>query len=338
MGFVFESVQQWQDAACDLEMEDKTLYDLDGSQLKSASKIEKVHYVCLQAVWVIRKPGQFKPDRWDLVLDYADKQLGEDESWQLYLATIDRDTSGLIRPSLPAPRLGTFSLVYYKQRLLKNLIATERKKVIFNTDYSPVSHRTRAQARAQAATDSLKTPVKQLPKFMTSSFGGDSAIGGSSMAGIKEGDATSDREDEEISPDMSKQTPRTRIEALSPTSPDSFSTGESTKDEAIVNSALVALLNAITIHDPMTKGHWTERRKRFLVKAAQSTKIYEAITDGHLSNFDDSNHSRIILEVKPMHRQNVPEVRRQETAQMAAWIFAEPNPKQASNSEDKIYR
>jgi uncharacterized membrane protein len=93
----------------------------------------------------------------------------------------------------------------------------------------------------------------------------------------------------------------------------------------MVNSALVALLNALTIHVPAVQGHWTERRKRVVVEAAGPVKLYEAITDGHLCNFEANTHSRVILEVKPVDRDTVPEVRRQESAQMAAWIFAEPN-------------
>jgi hypothetical protein len=325
MSLIFDSRLKWLAAAKALNLEDKSLYDLDKSQLKSASKIDEVQYISLRAIWTRCQPAMFEPDRWDLSLKQADRILDDDKSWKSYLTTIDRDTSGARRSVLPSPQLGTFSLVYYKQRILKNLTATKRDKIFTNTDYSPVAHRTRTMIRARAAVDSFQTPVKELMGLRIDGPSRAGGIGGVLMAGEEEDDAASGMKEEEPSTPMSEQTPRGRIKALTPSSPASFNIAESAEDESMVSSALVALLNALTIHVPAIQGHWTERRKRFVVETSGPMKIYEAITDGHLCNFEADTHSRVILEVKPVNRDKLPEVRRQESAQMAAWIFAEPN-------------
>jgi hypothetical protein len=320
---VFTSTQEWQAAATALQIEKKTLYDLDHSQLKSASKIEEAQYICLRAIWTLRPSNAFKPDRWGLSLKDADKFLSKNESWLSYLERLDRDVSQGIPPIIPAPQLGTFSLVYYKQRLLHNIKPNQQAKIITNPDFSPVANRTRNKAKARAAGGNLQTPTKQFSRLKIGSSSDNPDM--KSLVGDEErSGAATDSDDEESWEETSKQTPRTRLKALSPSSPATFNIGEAPEDEAIVNASLVVLLNALTIHVPLTTSHWTERRKRFVVEAG-GQKLYEAITDGHLSKIADDTSSRVILEVKPVYRATTPRVRRQESAQMAAWIFAEPD-------------
>ncbi|RAL00823.1 uncharacterized protein BO80DRAFT_434909 [Aspergillus ibericus CBS 121593] len=91
-----------------------------------------------------------------------------------------------------------------------------------------------------------------------------------------------------------------------------------TKDEQIVNTALVDVLNALTMHFP-NANDWTLHRKSF--KAEFEHASFEARTDGYLEDGPSSNKVRALIEVKPMTRRK----RRnptclQEAAQMAAWI------------------
>ncbi|OAT13104.1 hypothetical protein BDBG_08371 [Blastomyces gilchristii SLH14081] len=92
-------------------------------------------------------------------------------------------------------------------------------------------------------------------------------------------------------------------------------------DEQIINTALIIFLNAISIECDGVEAEWSLHRKSF--KFGQH---FEAETDGHLSIFDRKGSlSRAIVEVKRNLRENQPQIIYQETAEMAAWIFEEPD-------------
>ncbi len=336
MNQVLTSTQEWLAAATAMQLEKKTLYDLDHSQLKSASKIEDAQYICLRAIWTSSPAKSFNPDRWGLSLGEADTLLSKNKSWLSYLERLGKDISEGSSPILPAPELGTFSLVYYKQRLLQNVKPIEQVKIITNPDFSPIANRTRNKAKERAAGGNLQTPTKQFSRLKISGSSDNPDMRGL-MADEEESGAATLSDDEETWGTASKQTPRKRLKALSPSSPATFNIGEAPEDEAIVNASLLVLLNALTIHVPLTKSHWTERRKRFVVEAG-GEKVYEAITDGHLSKIADDTTSRVILEVKPVTRMATEKVRRQESAQMAAWIFAEPDVTHTWHHPDDMHR
>lgn len=94
-------------------------------------------------------------------------------------------------------------------------------------------------------------------------------------------------------------------------------------DEQIVNTAAINFLNALLIHDARL-ADWTLQRKQFKFKSA-SIK-FEARTDGHLQ-VHGHDRSAAILEVKPRVRyaEIGYRIEMQESAQMALWIFQEPN-------------
>ncbi|PYH37732.1 uncharacterized protein BO87DRAFT_448262 [Aspergillus neoniger CBS 115656] len=96
-----------------------------------------------------------------------------------------------------------------------------------------------------------------------------------------------------------------------------------TKDEQIVNTALVDFLNALTVHFPEASG-WTLHRKSF--KAEFTNGSYEARTDGYLKG-GSGGRARALIEVKPMLREKkrIP-ICMQEAAQMVAWIKSDPDP------------
>lgn len=98
-------------------------------------------------------------------------------------------------------------------------------------------------------------------------------------------------------------------------------------DEQIVNTALVIFPNAITEHFQLSQ-HWTMHRKAFEATATRETKkvkLYEARTDGYLSN-EKTQRVRALIEVKAAKRGNrTLGIFMQESAQMMAWIMQHPN-------------
>lgn len=106
-------------------------------------------------------------------------------------------------------------------------------------------------------------------------------------------------------------------------------------DEQIVSTAAINFLNALSIHD-VRCADWTLERKQFKFKS-DSVK-FEARTDGHLQ-VHGHERSAAILEVKSRVRQHEPGCRleMQESAQMALWIYQEPNSHWPPRSEgDKL--
>jgi hypothetical protein len=93
-------------------------------------------------------------------------------------------------------------------------------------------------------------------------------------------------------------------------------------DEQIVNIALVGLLQGLTVHQ-RRYADWTIRRKIFSCGPKDSTVEFEARTDGVLQSHL-GQHCMAILEVKSRRREEQYKIQMQESAQMAAWIYTEP--------------
>ena len=107
---------------------------------------------------------------------------------------------------------------------------------------------------------------------------------------------------------------------LSPESP-LVAWTKAAEDEQIVNTALLLFLNCLTMFHPQVRLHameWTMARKVFQFEA------WQARTDGFLRG--SSSGTKAILEVKPFPRQkNIAAIQMQESAQVAAWIYQEPD-------------
>lgn len=98
---------------------------------------------------------------------------------------------------------------------------------------------------------------------------------------------------------------------------------EAVRDEQIVNFALLASLDAITVRcAPKGTPMWSPERRGFQVRKGD-VKIYEARVDGILKK-RGSDEILAIIEVKPCMRDSTLAIRMQETAQMAAWICQHP--------------
>ncbi|PYH91021.1 hypothetical protein BO71DRAFT_401708, partial [Aspergillus ellipticus CBS 707.79] len=92
-----------------------------------------------------------------------------------------------------------------------------------------------------------------------------------------------------------------------------------TKDEQIVNTALVVFLNALTIHFPLIKRcDWTVHRKAFVPQFEEAK--FESRTDGYLD--DGKGNPYALIDVKPIIRAltNQSRIQMQEGSQMASWI------------------
>jgi len=119
-------------------------------------------------------------------------------------------------------------------------------------------------------------------------------------------------------------TTRTDIpESVSPITKDRRGEYPPTKDEQIVNRALVYFLEAVTMRH-VENADWDIERMAFKL-ADKKDKGYEARVDGLLRRPSDGR-VLAILEVKPcvrLHRKV--DIRMQESAQMAAWISSDPD-------------
>lgn len=103
-----------------------------------------------------------------------------------------------------------------------------------------------------------------------------------------------------------------------------------TKDEQIVNCALVIFLNALTIPFKLAND-WTLHRKVF--KAMFDDASFEARTDGYLD--DRQGNAQAIIEVKPVTRSKKSTlIQMQESAQMVAWVKSDG---EKPNAPKKVY-
>jgi hypothetical protein len=94
-------------------------------------------------------------------------------------------------------------------------------------------------------------------------------------------------------------------------------------DEQIVNTAAINFLHVLFIHDSRL-ADWSLQKKQFRFKS--DFVKFEARTDGHFQPHGQER-SAAILEVKPRARRHELgfRIEMQESAQMALWIYQEPN-------------
>ncbi|PYI29013.1 hypothetical protein BP00DRAFT_427913 [Aspergillus indologenus CBS 114.80] len=98
------------------------------------------------------------------------------------------------------------------------------------------------------------------------------------------------------------------------------------RDEQIVNTALISFVNALTLHADI-RVVWSLHR--LPLKADFNPASYEARTDGYLeilTTADEKKRIRALVEVKAAFRQkNGPAIRMQEAAQVVAWLKSHPD-------------
>jgi len=127
------------------------------------------------------------------------------------------------------------------------------------------------------------------------------------------------------SPHFAQQSARTDVpESISPITKTTMKQYPSADDEEIVNAALVQFLSTVTMHF-VPNAHWTHKRKAFQIGNKKDDNGFEARVDGFLRRRSDDTVLSII-EVKPCVRlRQRPNIRMQESAQMAAWIASFPD-------------
>ncbi|RAK83884.1 hypothetical protein BO79DRAFT_276752 [Aspergillus costaricaensis CBS 115574] len=279
------SEASWNEWAAVCKVSKSSIHD---STLTSGSTIRHEQFLLLQVLW--RPPSTaplnlkvFGLEEWK---QKADKLLSTFQSWARYRQSF---TTGSILE-------GTFALAkQYQSEAAGALEENFRSDVAF----TPVAHRTRSNVsrlERKMRDAQLQTPTKSagiLPK--------------------------TPEENENVENSEETETPFRSAGPAEITN----TMYPQTKDEQIVNTALVDFLNALTVHFPEASG-WTLHRKSF--KAEFTNGSYEARTDGYLKG-GSGGRARALIEVKPMLREKkrIP-ICMQEAAQMVAWIKSDPDP------------
>jgi hypothetical protein len=263
-----------------------TIHDL---KLDSASNIKDDQFLLLRILWTMGYANGFDARRFglDAELKMARKILDGYDSWSRYRQSFEN-----MGKETTAPDLGTFSLVkYYQLQVAKVEEDAESKP---DVTVSPIAHRTRGKEKGGGGQLlqrlQLETPTRSTCKRQETSEGFDS---------------TPDFEESMIT--VLSPVPKELESILYPP----------TKDEQIVNAALILFLNALTIHFPLFND-WTLHRRAFTVDFR--TASFEARTDGYLQD-ERTGKVRALVEVKPITRKKGGKrIRMQEGAQMVAWI------------------
>ncbi|KAL4945680.1 hypothetical protein BDV06DRAFT_209289 [Aspergillus oleicola] len=319
--------QQWAARATAHDVHLKHIFDLQNC--RSASKMTKPQYLALRPLWSFNEAEEFEPEQWGITgMNEARDHLDRIPGWHTYLDVISQTNqmSQLLPVTEP---LSNFTDVWYWQQILQQLDENdefpEEEDVIFTQTPLVQRLRDRIQGRQGISQAEPQTPTRRPLGGLLSSLKNMS---------IEETPSCALRPPPSLSPPQ----PRPRREPDSEWRPSEEEEEEEEKkekpvfpgasDENLVNALLLSFASAVTITTAGMAAHWSFQRKAFKVKAKKGAKIYEARTDGHLyvaSKANTNMKSSAIIEVKPFPRSSSNRVRMQETAQVAAWIHAEPD-------------
>jgi hypothetical protein len=265
--------------------------------IKSASKIQEGQFLSLRVLWKPKEAKPFDLKKLGLASEYhnAGQFLKSLDSWKKYVNDIRDGTS---TTGAAFPDLGTFTLVRSHQLEAARVSKTDDT---WNAEFSPAANRTRSKARAQQG-------IEDSPLF-----------------GKGKGEDIQDLDFSMQNLDIGQQdeSPSTAF-SMSPIGQEAAAIlYPATRDEQIVNAALLLFLQAVSIHK-LRNPHWTLHRRIFKVEFPKGK--LEARTDGFLDlNIGGESQVKAIVEVKPFVRQKNVQVRMQESAQMVAWIASEPD-------------
>lgn len=291
------SMRKWQQLVKVEKAENKSIHD---TNLNSASQIGLEQFLMLRVLWDCQWDEKavdlrkFGLDEW---LDEATDFLNGHKSWKHYCKSFG---------SHKIPE-GSFALArFYQRQTIRGPDDATFKSDVLISPRSRVSGHTRSQtelARKRLANLSL-TPTK------------------STKGGILIANPHQDEDEDEDEDEDDYDTEESPPEPLSYGPPELLHLNfPKTKDEQIVNTALIDFLNAFIIHLDDFPVEWTLYRKPF--NAVFKSSEFEARTDGCL---EDSTRTYAIVEVKPMMRRfKLEPILMQEAAQMVAWITSEPD-------------
>lgn len=291
---------EWGKAVKREGLEHNSIHDT-GEEYSSGSGIRLKQFLLLRVILPALQSASQLPTSKNVPLHtkhYTDatNSLNSLEDWNYYIH------------QAPLSKLGTFSLVeyYHRQTQATTLNHTFSLPKIEN---SPVASRTRSSVLASSSSD---RPVTPTPAYRGAP---QTPSPGTFTKRFRERLRLSS--DEGDTDDLLENT----ISPFSPAISLSANQYEAIEDEQIVNTALILLLNAVTLHKD-TGSDWTLHRRRFILAGAD-TNVYEARVDGILKCV--RGRVGAIVEVKPYLRINkLDAIRMQEAAQMAAWISSYP--------------
>lgn len=282
-------------------LEGKTVH---AAELASGSKIGINQHLLLRVLWKDHLSNLSLPEGIKKLLPKARELLEGYESWAKYLESFGTT----VNPQ------STFTLARHYQQDAAN----SRENTRPNSFDTPVALRTRGKQMGKAPDISKlqlnppKTPSgkqRKPPKTPVLSTSDDDWVAG----------------DDEYPSKMTPVTPAARA-------PEELQTKiyPPTRDEQIVNTAIVLFLNALTVHFPDCKPcEWTLHRKGFQADFTQAS--YEARTDGYLD--DGQENAYALIEVKPVIRGKTKNlIQMQESAQMVAWLMNDSD----KNNIDKM--
>lgn len=319
----------WKSAAEDQGLLDKTIYDIE--DYDSGSKIGEYQYLALRSFWVPAEKRKFNPSEVGIQdVDKADRWLKSRPDWVAYLKNLE-SAKGSVLPA----ELGSFSICSLTRRQIDGVREVDDVDKINTTPWSRKLRTRRTDQSARSRSESPSVAVAQRRLAALSIGQGAKAVAveqvseGVSATGILDEDYRSLGAESESEPELELQSPQAASD-YQPSPRTAARLFPAVEDEQIVNFFLFALLSCLSFHwqDSM-KFEWSVLRKAFVFGTGEDS-CYQARTDGHL--FATNSHastaeSLVILEVKPTHRtgRTVRKIVYQATAQMAAWIFAEPH-------------
>ncbi|KAK2768687.1 hypothetical protein FQN54_000543 [Arachnomyces sp. PD_36] len=290
----------WQDEVSGQDSDVSDIHTLNA--VNSASKIHKGQFLSLRVLWKSFRAAELGPKKLGIESEHehACKFLDKLNSWTKYLEDIrDIETT----KATEFPDLGTFTLVRDHQLEVGQIRGEQADTSA--AEFTPVANRTRSKTKGPGPQES---PL--LGKGKPSQ----------NMSDLLE------RLDLDESHEESPEPAESPESAVNPSPISKEAAGvlyPPTRDEQIVNTALLLFLRAISIHK-LRSPNWTLHRRIF--QALFPSGKLEARTDGYLELISNGvSKAKAIVEVKPYIREGNEQVRMQESAQMVAWIFKEPD-------------
>jgi hypothetical protein len=286
------------------------------SSASSASQIDIEEFLALRTLWLQKDLNALQKSHEDFGIkrSHADKATEVLENhtpgWLEYLRFIPKNNASKSGDPLPTETAG-FASVLHNQREIFTILPSNKEEI--KLIRSPYKLRPRGPPETFAGQidggiarhDALQTPQRPAPQ-------------------------TPQRPAPQTPQRPAPQTPQQPVPQAPPISPfdvespfdKDIPTPAPAADEQIVNIALIGLLQGLTVHQHR-RADWTIQRKNFRCGRKGSIAEFEARTDGALQNHSN-NRCIAIIEVKARRRAGQFQIQMQESAQMAAWIDAEP--------------
>ncbi|KAH8427081.1 uncharacterized protein LDX57_004799 [Aspergillus melleus] len=274
---------EWQAAVEEHDLVGKTVH---AAELASASKMTYAQFLLLRVLWKVHLRDQLShlPSVLEPYLAQANELLSEFRSWAAYCRSIKN-------AKIPD---GSFAIARHYQIKAAN----NRQHMRPDSFDTPVA---RQRATTRRHRGNLLDEFRTMGVDDTPSKNPTSA---SQMPTFEESDDDDSLVQEES--ETESEVPSAPVTPAAQVSDELHNLMyPPTKDEQIVNTALVVFLNALTIHfDVIKRCDWTLHRKAFL--AHFEAAKFEARTDGYL---DDGNENPwALIEVKPVTRRGLSRV------------------------------